>query len=102
MRPEEVGVPRTTLVLGKHSGRHAVQTRCEEIGCALTRLEVDRVYRKMIALADEQKAISDADLARIVAEVRTEGFRPQAGGEVEYQAAAEAFTASEAGYGHGV
>ena len=32
MRPEEVGVPQATLVLGKHSGRHAVQRRCEQIG----------------------------------------------------------------------
>jgi 2-isopropylmalate synthase len=71
MRPEDVGVPRTTLVLGKHSGRHAVQKRCEDLGLTLTRFEVDRVYRQMIALADRQKSVSDADLAQIVEEVRT-------------------------------
>ena len=37
MRPEDVGVPQTTLVLGKHSGRHAVQKRCEQFGLTLSR-----------------------------------------------------------------
>ena len=37
MRPEEVGVPQATLVLGKHSGRHAVQRRCEQLGTAVDR-----------------------------------------------------------------
>ena len=56
MRPAEVGVPQATLVLGKHSGRHAVQKRCEDLGCALSRFELDRVYRRMIALADARKS----------------------------------------------
>jgi 2-isopropylmalate synthase len=102
MRPEEVGVPRATLVLGKHSGRHAVQRRCEELGCTLTRLEVDRVYRRMIALADAQKVITDPDLLRIVQQVRAEALAPRAGGAAAGPAAAEAFVAAEAGYGHGV
>ncbi len=55
MNPEDVGVPKTTLVLGKHSGRHAVQKRCEELGFVLTKFELDRVYRQMTALADRQK-----------------------------------------------
>jgi 2-isopropylmalate synthase len=67
MRPEDVGVPRSTLVLGKHSGRHAVGRRCEELGFTLSRFEVDRVYREMIALADRKKSVDDADLAAIVA-----------------------------------
>jgi 2-isopropylmalate synthase len=69
MRPEDVGVPRTTLVLGKHSGRHAVQTRCEQLGYSLSRLDLDAAYRRMTAMADTQKHISDADLDAIVAEV---------------------------------
>ena len=60
MRPEDVGVPSTTLVLGKHSGRHAVQKRCEQLGAALTRFEVDRVYRRMVSFADAHKHVSDA------------------------------------------
>ena len=45
MRPEEVGVPQATLVLGKHSGRHAVQRRCEQLGTSVDRHELDRSTR---------------------------------------------------------
>jgi 2-isopropylmalate synthase len=69
MRPEDVGVPRTTLVLGKHSGRHAVQKRCEQIGLTLTRQQLDEVYRRMVALADEKKEITEDDLRSIAAAV---------------------------------
>jgi 2-isopropylmalate synthase len=91
MNPEDVGVPKTTLVLGKHSGRHAVQKKCEELGFALTKFELDRVYRQMTALADRQKAVSDAELVTLVEAVKQ----------------AESHTASgaphvEVGYGHGV
>jgi 2-isopropylmalate synthase len=65
MRPEDVGVPRSTLVIGKHSGRHAVQKQCEQNGFTLTRQQLDEVYRRMIALADEKKDISDEDLRQI-------------------------------------
>ncbi len=70
MNPEDVGVPKTTLVLGKHSGRHAVQKRCEELGFVLTKFELDRVYRQMTALADRQKAVSDAELVTLVEAVK--------------------------------
>ena len=73
MRPEDVGVEQTTLVLGKHSGRHAVQKRCEQLGYQLSRLEVDRVYRKVIALAEAKKTIEDRDVSAIAASVRDEG-----------------------------
>src|SRR5918995_5497817 len=62
MSPEDVGVPDTTLVLGKHSGRHAVQKRCEDLGFTLTRQELDSVYRRMIAMADQGKTIQDGDI----------------------------------------
>ncbi len=65
MRPEDVGV-QSTLVLGKHSGRHAVRQRCEELGYPLSRSELDRVYREVIALADRGKSAGDSDLAEIV------------------------------------
>jgi 2-isopropylmalate synthase len=65
MRPEDVGVPRTTLVLGRHSGRHAVARRCEALGMTLGRQELDAVYRAMIARANRQKSIQDADLIDI-------------------------------------
>jgi 2-isopropylmalate synthase len=72
MRPQDVGVPQTTIVLGKHSGRHAVQKRCEELGLALSRFQLDRVYRRMIALADVQKSVSNTELSEIAAEVLDE------------------------------
>ncbi len=92
MRPEDVGVPRTTLVLGKHSGRHAVQKRCEQLGYMLSRQDLDRVYRRMTALADTKKHIVDDDLDAIVAEEcdhPRRAVREPAGGQ-------------EAGYGFGV
>jgi 2-isopropylmalate synthase len=70
MRPADVGVAQSTLVLGKHSGRHALKQRCEQLGVELSRLELDRVYREMIDLADRQKAIEDTDLSAIVERVR--------------------------------
>jgi len=70
MSPAEVGVPATTLVLGKHSGRHAVKHRCEAIGVTLTRVELDQVYRRVIARCDENKTFTDEDLAAVVQEVR--------------------------------
>jgi 2-isopropylmalate synthase len=70
MRPEDVGVTSSTLVLGKHSGRHALAARCEALGYTLPRLELDRAYREMVALADRQKTVGDDDLHAIVASVR--------------------------------
>jgi 2-isopropylmalate synthase len=69
MRPEDVGVSRTTLVLGKHSGRHAVAKHCEQLGMTLSRQQLDEIYRRMITLADDRKAISDTDLRQIAAAV---------------------------------
>jgi 2-isopropylmalate synthase len=66
MRPEDVGLPSSTLVLGKHSGRHALRQRCEQLGFTLEKLALDRVYRAMIALADRQKTVTDEDLVVLV------------------------------------
>jgi 2-isopropylmalate synthase len=101
MRPEEVGVPETTLVLGKHSGRHAVQCRCEQLGVTLTRHELDEVYRGVIAFADREKVVNDADLRQIVARVREAAPDPEL---TSTTTAATDFslTPAESGYGHGV
>ena len=71
MRPQDIGV-ESTLVLGKHSGRHAVKKRCEELGIELSRYELDRVYREVIALADRQKEVDDQNVSVIVKHVRAE------------------------------
>lgn len=76
IRPEDIGV-ESTLVLGKHSGRHAVKQRCEQMGHELTRFELDRVYREVISLADRQKSVSDGDVVMIIDRVRvTEAHNP--------------------------
>jgi 2-isopropylmalate synthase len=103
-----VGVTATTLVLGKHSGRHAVQKRCEQMGVALSRFEIDRVYRQMVALADAHKHVSDGQLRTIVDEVRaTEAAGTQASvaaatRQAPAPIAEPAAQAHEVGYGHGV
>jgi 2-isopropylmalate synthase len=102
MRPEDVGVPESRLVLGKHSGRHAVQRRCEQLGLVLTRVQVDRVYRRMVALADRQKTISDADLLTLVTAVFEESGAVSAAPSPGPGFAASATTPTEVGYGHGV
>jgi 2-isopropylmalate synthase len=103
MRPEDVGAVRSALVLGKHSGRHAVQRRCEELGLALSRFEVDRVYRAMVTLADRQKTIGDADLAALVEEAR-EAVAPRPIDGPPRAAIIPDFAPPlvETGYGHGV
>jgi 2-isopropylmalate synthase len=103
MSPADVGVPQTTLVLGKHSGRHAVQCRCEELGVKLERPELDRVYRAVIAHADREKTVNDADLLKIVSIVRAP-VEPVEGDAPVYPPALNDFAATpaEKGYGHGV
>ncbi len=98
MRPEDVGVPSTTLVLGKHSGRHAVQHRVQQLGLELSRLELDRLYRRMVALADQQKTVSDAELVQIVADLRAPEPAPTAQGTGHRHGSGT----EEIGYGHGV
>jgi 2-isopropylmalate synthase len=98
MRPEEVGVPQATLVLGKHSGRHAVQRRCETLGIALERQELDRVYRAVIELADREKTVTDADLAAIVAAGRGAAIASVPAAVIPDFTS----TPAEFGYGHGV
>jgi 2-isopropylmalate synthase len=101
MRPEDVGVPEATLVLGKHSGRHAVQRRCEQLGFTLERHELDRVYRAVIAHADREKTVNDPDLQKIVTTVRS-STEPDAPVFAPSPVADFASTPAEKGYGHGV
>ncbi len=100
MRPEEVGVPQTKLVLGKHSGRHAVQRRCEQIGLTLERSELETVYWEIMAIADRDKVVNDAVLAEVVQRIR--GRRPSSGGQSGGSTNDFKATPAEVGYGHGV
>ena len=66
MTPETVGVKQSTLVLGKHSGRHALQKRYEELDYTLSRAELDKAYKLFTKLADQKKEIFDEDLVVIL------------------------------------
>src|SRR5688500_15965762 len=70
MRAEDVGAPWNPLVLGKHSGRHAVQKRCSELGFTLEGNELIEAYRALMSIADDRKTISDDDIREAVAAVR--------------------------------
>jgi len=63
INPKSVGVPESRLVLGKHSGRHALKNRCEELGFDLSAAELDAVYAQMTALADNKKGLMDEEIA---------------------------------------
>ena len=68
MRPETVGLSRSSLVLGKHSGRHALRARLEDLGYTLTQEQLDRVFSRFKELADKKKTITDADLEALMEE----------------------------------
>jgi len=70
--PASVGVPESRLVLGKHSGRHALRVRCEGLGFTLTPAQIDAVYRQFIALADRKKGVTDDEIAAIASASRLE------------------------------
>jgi 2-isopropylmalate synthase len=66
MTPESVGVPTNSLVLGKHSGRHALSLRYSELGYDVTAAELDAAYRQFTNLADRKKRIYDQDLISLL------------------------------------
>jgi 2-isopropylmalate synthase len=66
MRPETVGLSRSNLVLGKHSGRHALRKRLEEMGYALDTDLLNRAFDRFKELADKKKTITDADLEALM------------------------------------
>lgn len=68
MRPEDVGVSKTNLVLGKHSGRHALRNRLAEMGHALSDDELSQAFTRFKELADRKKVITDLDLEALIAD----------------------------------
>jgi 2-isopropylmalate synthase len=71
MRPEDVGATQTTLVLGKHSGRHAFASRLSELGYPLEGEHLDRAFARFKALADRKKNVHDADLVALASGERS-------------------------------
>ena len=74
MRPEDVGVNQTTLVMGKHSGRAALRARLAVMGHSLDEAELDKAFARFKELADRKKVITDADLEAVIAD---EFYRPR-------------------------
>ena len=74
MRPESVGVTRTQLVLGKHSGRHAFGVRLRELGHPLDGESLMKAFQRFKTLADKKKTVTDADLMALA---ESEFERPQ-------------------------
>ncbi|GGJ07224.1 2-isopropylmalate synthase [Alicyclobacillus cellulosilyticus] len=66
MDPERLGVPRHMIVLGKHSGRHALKHRIAQFGVTLADEELDALFRRFKVVADEKKHVSDDDLLALM------------------------------------
>lgn len=64
--PKSVGVPQSKLVLGKHSGRHALKQRCEDLGFELDGPEVNIIYQKFTELADRKKGVTNDEIANLI------------------------------------
>ncbi|NLY75683.1 MAG: 2-isopropylmalate synthase [Firmicutes bacterium] len=66
MTPQSIGLSQSNIVLGKHSGRHAVKNRLLELGYNLDELEIEQIYQRFIELADKKKEVTDSDLEALV------------------------------------
>jgi 2-isopropylmalate synthase len=71
MTPSSVGVPEGKIVLGKHSGRHALVARCRSLGHPLTPEELEHAYTLLTAIADRKKIVDNKDLEEIIHSART-------------------------------
>ncbi|HEX5228021.1 MAG TPA: 2-isopropylmalate synthase [Bryobacteraceae bacterium] len=69
MDPKSVGVPESKLVLGKHSGRHALNKRAEDLGFELSKEELDTLYHRFTALADRKKGVRNDEILTLLHEL---------------------------------
>ncbi len=68
MKPEDVGIPQSKLVLGKHSGRHAFKERLKELGYELREDDINKAFGRFKNLSDQKKYIFDEDIETVVSE----------------------------------
>jgi 2-isopropylmalate synthase len=94
MRPEDVGLSRSSLVLGKHSGRHAFRERVKSLGFELEESEFNRVFEEFKALADKKKELFDGDIEALV--LRAESAASGPWKLVELRTAADMTSRAEA------
>jgi 2-isopropylmalate synthase len=66
MDPEKLGIPRSMIILGKHSGRHALKHRIRQFGVQLNEAELDRLYIRFKETADAKKTVSDDELIALI------------------------------------
>ena len=71
--PHSVGVPESKLILGKHSGRHALTKRCEDLGFDLSREQLDTVYHRFTTMADRKKGMRNDEISALARVVLEEG-----------------------------
>ncbi len=76
MRPQMVGIPESTLVLGKHSGRHALNLRLNSLGISVDEKTLDRIFQQFKNLADKKKEINDLDLIVLAEQETMPSFEP--------------------------
>ena len=69
INPLSVGVPETRLVLGKHSGRHALKQRAEALGFSLDKTQLDEFYTRFTEMADRKKGLRNEEIAALLREV---------------------------------
>jgi len=69
MSPASVGVPESRIVLGKHSGRHALKKRAEDLGFQLTRAQVEELYTRFTHIADNKKGLRNEEIIALVKEI---------------------------------
>jgi 2-isopropylmalate synthase len=72
MEPEALGISRSMIVLGKHSGRHAIKHRADHFGIVLNEQELESVYTAFKQVADELKLVTDYQLLEIIGSARNE------------------------------
>jgi 2-isopropylmalate synthase len=68
MDPDDIGIVESQIVLGKHSGRHALSKRLKDLGFSFDKAKIDEVFKKFKALADKKKEVFDDDLVALIEE----------------------------------
>jgi 2-isopropylmalate synthase len=69
MSPASVGVPESRIVLGKHSGRHALKQRAEDLGFKLSREQLEELYNRFTHIADNKKGLRNDEIVALVKDI---------------------------------
>ncbi len=100
MTPQSVGVPDSKLVLGKHSGRAALNLHCQRLGYQFDRRQLDEVYRRFVALADQIKMVEEHDVLQMIRDAHPE-LTPQFDSLISTPANIATVSSTQTGQGYG-